>query len=130
MKETVKASTYDSYNRRINFLVNHILDNIDEEFNVPELANMVAMSQFHFHRVFKEIVGEPVKKYIRRLRLERAANDLITTNKQIKAIQEEGQYGSAEAFSRAFKIRYGVSPSQYRNQFSWKNIAQDTLENS
>ena len=123
----MKSSTIESHNKRINFLVNHISKNIDEEYSVAELADMVAMSQFHFHRVFKGIVGEPVKNYIRGLRLERAAKDLQTTDKQIKVIQEESQYGSAEAFSRAFKIRYGVSPTEYRNKISWTQIATDSV---
>ena len=123
----MKATTIESHNKRINFLVNHISQNIDEEYTVAELADMVAMSQFHFHRVFKGIVGEPVKNYIRGLRLERAAKDLQTTDKQIKVIQEESQYGSAEAFSRAFKIRYGVSPTEYRNKISWTQIATDSV---
>ncbi len=123
----MKASTIESHNKRINFLISHISQNIDHEYSVAELADMVAMSQFHFHRVFKGIVGEPVKNYIRGLRLERAANDLQATDKLIKVIQEESQYGSAEAFSRAFKIRYGVSPTQYRNEFSWTDIATDSV---
>lgn len=125
----MKASTIESHNRRINFLVDHISKNIDEEYSVADLANMVAMSQFHFHRIFKSIVGEPVKNYIRGLRLKRAANDLLTTDKQIKKIQEESLYASAEAFSRAFKIRYGISPTQYRTDFSWNKIATDSVIN-
>ncbi len=128
MGNEVKTSTIESHNRRINFLVDHISENIDEEYTVADLANMVSMSQFHFHRVFKSIVGEPVKNYIRGLRLKRAANDLLTTDKQIKKIQEESLYASAEAFSRAFKFRYGISPSQYRNKLHWEQVAKDSID--
>lgn len=124
----MKTKTYESHKKRINYLVDHISNNINAKFEVNDLANMVSMSQFHFHRVFKSIVGEPVKVYIRNLRLERAAKELLTTNKKVKYIQEESKYASAEAFSRAFKFRYGISPTQYRNQINWEQVAKDALK--
>ncbi len=124
----MKKSTEQLHKSKVDFVLERISEDIYKEYAVEELADMVSMSKFHFHRIFKGLVGEPVKEYIRNLRLERAAKDLASTDKKIKEIQKECMYGSAEAFSRAFKYHYGVSPTEYRNKFGWNNVAVNSLD--
>lgn len=102
------------YERRIR-LAQHTLEaRLDEDVSLAELADVAAMSRFHFHRVFSGVTGEPVVGYRRRLRLERAARQLIHTRRPILDIAIEAGYGSHEAFTRAFGDAFGVAPSRYR----------------
>lgn len=52
-----------------------------------------------------------------------------TADKQIKDILKESHPGTAEAFSRAFKVRYWVSQTEYLNAISWIQVATDSVAN-
>ena len=97
-----------------------VLDLIHEELDAPlelaDLARHVHTTPFHFHRMFRQIVGETVQAYIRRRRLYRAANQLMETSWSILDIAIGAGYQSNEAFTRAFKRRFGLSPSCFRKQ--------------
>ena len=67
----MKRSTLNDYKQRILRVLVHIQRNLDETTPLEELAAIAAFSPYHFHRVFRGMVGESVKEYIRRLRLER-----------------------------------------------------------
>ena len=69
---------------------------------------------FHFHRVFSAIVGEGPAEYARRLSLERAAHDLSLSEEAVSAIARRAGYARQESFTRAFRARYGATPSAFR----------------
>ena len=71
-------------------------------------------SPYHFHRIFKGVVGEGVNEYVRRLRLESAAVALKTTDRGVLQVALDAGYGTHEAFTRAFRQLFGVSPTQFR----------------
>ena len=87
---------------------------LDEELKLEELACIACFSMYHFHRIFRGMLGESVKEHIRRLRLERAAARLKRTDMSITTIALEAGYESHEAFTRAFKAMGGLSPSEFR----------------
>ncbi len=62
---------------RINDVLYYIHQDISRELLAADLAKVAAYSEQHFHRIFKQIVGEPVHQYIRRTRMEYAANQLM-----------------------------------------------------
>lgn len=81
---------------------------------LDDLAKAAYASPFHFHRVFRGLTGETVQEYSRRLRLERAAMVLKERDDGILAIALDSGYESHEAFTRAFKKHFSVTPSDYR----------------
>src|SRR5262249_47535112 len=85
-----------------------------EDLPLDRLAHVAHFSPYHFHRVFKALTGEGVYEYVRRLRLESAAVALKTTRRGVTQIALGAGYNAHEAFTRAFRQRFGVSPSQYR----------------
>ena len=110
-----KKSTKTDHQERINEVLFHIHQDVQHNFSVEALALHVAMSPFHFNRVFKEIVGESVHAYIKRVKLEHAANCLIF-NPDItitQAMQDVG-FSSNASFSGAFKEYFGVTPTKWR----------------
>ncbi|MED2186019.1 AraC family transcriptional regulator [Bacillus wiedmannii] len=119
----------NEYLRRIYKVQDYIESHINDSLSIEELADVAGFSKFHFHRIFKGIVDEPLSRYVNRLKLERATN-LLTyrTDMTITHIAYHFGFTDSAVFTRTFKNYYGVSPSQYRNDNS-KNC-KDVSESS
>jgi len=101
---------------RINDVLYFIHQDISGPLCAKDLANIAAYSEAHFHRIFKQVVGEPVHYYIRRTRMEFAANQLMFDGKSsILEIATKSGFSSLSSFSRAFKSTFNMSPGQWRN---------------
>ncbi len=110
----MKEETLRFYRERILQVLLHIQRHLDEELPLAELARVACLSPYHFHRVFRGMVGESVAEHVRRLRIERAALQLKHTRYPVTRVAFDAGYESHEAFTRAFKGAFGESPSQYR----------------
>jgi AraC family transcriptional regulator len=89
---------------------------LHREVALEEIARAASLSPYHFHRVFRAVAGEPVMEYARRLRLEHAAYRLRSTRRPVVRIALEVGYESVDAFGRAFRARFGQSPSAFRRE--------------
>ena len=78
------------------------------------MAAVAAFSPFHFHRVFRGLVGEPVKEHIRRLRLERARSLLRDPGLTMEGIAARCGFESARQLRRVWKEAFGAPPSAAR----------------
>lgn len=112
----MRSRTEADYRRRILRVRLHLEANLDARFTLEELAAIACFSPFHFHRIFRALVGEPVQEHLRRLRLQRAARQLATTRRTVTAIAFAAGYDALESFSRAFRDAFGLSPSRFRAQ--------------
>jgi AraC-like DNA-binding protein len=72
------------------------------------------VSPFHFHRLFVDVAGETPKAYTQRLRLSRAGVMLLTTSQSVLDIALSCGFQSHEVFTRAFRKRFGMTPTAYR----------------
>jgi AraC family transcriptional regulator len=91
-----------------------ILESLDQEQCVNDLARLAYRSRTQFYRVFRAMIEETPVAMRRRLLLERAAWQLSRTQLSVTEIGLHASYGSLEAFTRAFRKAFGVSPSLYR----------------
>lgn len=89
--------------------------NLCEDIRTEDVAGIAGYSYYHFHRVFEAVTGETIGNYIRSRRLARAAYDLMYSDVKIIDIAVRYQFESQEAFNRAFKKLYKISPGTYRN---------------
>lgn len=110
----MKNITYNDYVQRINKVVDYINNHLDETLDLKTLANEAALSDFHFHRIFKALKGEAIGGYITRLRLEATARLLRYTALTIEEIAFNIGYETTASLSKAFKKQYGISPTEYR----------------
>ncbi len=106
------------YNQQIWDSVKYIENNLEDKLMLDKLAEKANLSKYHYHRLFHQIVGKPVNKYISQKRMEKAAEELMSTNKPILEIALNYQYGSQEAFSRAFRRVYDMTPGKYRSIYA------------
>lgn len=94
--------------------VDYIEENLSEEIKIEKLANMAALSQFYFQRLFRRLVKKPVGEYIKLRRLARASAVLPDESKRIIDVAMDFGFSSHETFTRAFKDSYGITPEEYR----------------
>lgn len=102
---------------RINDVLYKIHQDISRDLSAKSLAEVAAFSEQHFHRVFKKVVGESVHQYIRRTRMEYAANQLMFDSQTtVLDIAHKSGFNSVSSFSRAFKSQFQVTPGEWRKE--------------
>ena len=107
------------YESRMHRVFAYIDEHLDEPLDLATLAEVACFSSFHFHRIFAAWMGETLGDYLRRRRIETAALRLVAQPRtRILNIALSVGFGSAEAFARAFKSRFGCSPTAWREQQS------------
>lgn len=99
---------------RINQLLEYIEAHLDTNLDLALLADKSALSKYHFHRIFRALLGKPPLKYVETRRLTRAGYDLMNTDGRIIDIAFEYGFRSHESFIRAFKKKFSLTPSQFR----------------
>jgi AraC family transcriptional regulator len=110
----MKPDTRSFYERAVQAAIEHIAKHLDDALELEALARVACLSSFHFHRVFRGMVGETPLELTRRLRLERAALRLRDKERAVTQIAFDAGYETHEAFTRAFRLAYSVSPSGFR----------------
>ena len=109
-------STLEDYRKRITRVVEYIYDHLDDDLNTQVLSKVACFSEYHWHRIYHGMTGETAAQTIRRLRLHRAAGDLLNSELTITEIATRACYGSVEAFNRAFREAYHLPPAKFRKQ--------------
>jgi AraC family transcriptional regulator len=115
MLQVARTITRRSHESRVLRVLTYMQRHLDCDMTLEELARLAHFSPFHFHRVFRGVVGESIGEHLRRLRLERAALRLRTTSDSVIYIALDAGYDAHEAFTRAFRAAYQMSPTQFRS---------------
>lgn len=95
-------------------LLTYISHRLSEEITLEDLSRISGYSPFHLHRKIKEELGEPVGDFIKRQRIETAAQLLVLTSIPVADIKYLVGYNNDSAFSKAFKSLMNVSPRTFR----------------
>ncbi|MBB1201543.1 AraC family transcriptional regulator [Enterobacteriaceae bacterium 89] len=103
-KPVFKAMDYISHNLALNP-------------GLEEIARSVALSSFHFHRIFRAQVGETVAEFTRRLRMERAACWLLAfPEADITGLALRVGFSSSQNFAKAFRSHFSLTPGEFRRR--------------
>src|SRR6201993_914933 len=92
----------------------YIESHLAEPMTLDEIAAMANVSRFHMVRAFAAATGFPVMRYVRARRLTEAARSLAKGAPDILSLALEADYGSHEAFTRAFRDHFGTTPEAVR----------------
>lgn len=111
-----RDSTTRGHRERINRVIFYIEAHLGEPLNLEDLAKVAYFSPYHFHRIFAAFTGESLAGYVRRLRLERAAQHLLHLDAPVTEIALGAGYETPAAFTRAFVALFGVNPTEYRQR--------------
>jgi transcriptional regulator GlxA family with amidase domain len=87
------------------------------DHRLSSMAAAAAMSVRHFSRVFTAEVGETPGRFVERVRLEAARNELETTDETLDVVAARCGFGTAETLRRVFQRRLKVAPDSYRRRF-------------
>jgi len=115
----MRPDTVQVYRERILGVLMHLQRNLDQPVVLEDLARIAHFSPFHFHHVFRGMVGESIAQHVRRLRLERAALRLKSGDQPVTQVAFEAGYDTHEAFTRAFGAMFGCSPSEFRSMHQY-----------
>lgn len=105
--------------RAIWFIESHFTSDI----SLDEIAETAGLSRYHLSRVFGMTTGHSISGYIRSRRLSGAALALIDGSSTILQVALDAGYGSHEAFTRAFREQFGMTPESLRKQRHVRNLA-------
>lgn len=111
-----RPATRRSYATRVENVVAHLVGNLGQPLTLEQLATVGHFSPYHFHRIYRGLMGETVAGTLRRMRLHRAAVELVHGERTLDAVARRCGYGSAAAFNRAFAYSYGVPPGEFRRR--------------
>jgi AraC family transcriptional regulator len=113
----MRAGTALEYRKSVCQAMNYISRNLDRELSLEEIARAAAFSMYHFHRIFKAVVGETVAGFTRRIRLEHAANRLVANEREdVTRIAMDCGFSSSQNFAKAFRQHFGMTPTAYRKR--------------
>ncbi|MGZ3770825.1 MAG: helix-turn-helix domain-containing protein [Bdellovibrio sp.] len=95
-------------------VVNYIEANLEESISLEQIATFSGYSSWHLQRIFHQHMGETIGNYIRGRRLSCALDELTNSTVKVIDIAIKYDFGSSEAFTRAFKSFYNRTPSEAR----------------
>lgn len=104
----------NDYQDRIDRVTSHIHDNLAGDLSLDALADVAALSRFHFHRIFAAMTGETVADCVRRARMNRAAVLVARSDRPLGRIARAVGYPHADSFARVFRAAFGTTPRQMR----------------
>lgn len=96
--------------------IEYVEEHLYEPVTIHDIAKASSYSAYHFSRIFKSLVGDSPKEYLRKRRLTVAATRLLKEDTSILDLALECQFESQEAFTRAFKQLFALTPGQYRKE--------------
>lgn len=105
------------YIDRVNRAIDHVLRNISDPLKLEDVARVANFSPYHFHRIFKSLVGETLNDFTKRVRLERAI--YLMSHRDGASMTEIAHacgFSSGSDFSRSFRSQYGCPPSEFNVQ--------------
>jgi AraC family transcriptional regulator len=113
---TKRGTMTGLYEKRLLRVVEHIYTHPADDLSLDALADVAAMSRFHWHRVFHAMTGETVAEAVRRLRMHRAAFWLVTESWPLTEVAHRPGYPNPRSFARAFEARHGLTHARFRQR--------------
>ena len=108
----MKKTTKDDYIQSVYKVIFYIEQHYNEDLTLEELSKVASFSKYHFHRIFKSIIGENLSDYIRRVRLS-STTLKFKTNQKITQIAIDSGYETNASFTKAFKKHFGITPKEF-----------------
>lgn len=116
----MKAALH-TYHARMQRVLDHIDRHLDDNLDLDAVSGVAAFSKYHFHRQFTATFGLSVHRYVQLARMKRASYRLAYRGTQsVTEIAMDAGYDAPDAFARAFRQRFGQSPSSFREAPDWE----------
>ncbi len=120
LKETAAPLVGSPYSKEVAHCIMAAVRIVQEELSqsvyAVDVAKRVNMSRSYFNQCFKDIVGRPFNEFVQHVRIEKAKEYLLRTNRPVQWIAEQIGYADEKYFSRLFREQTGCTPSEFRRQ--------------
>ncbi len=114
------TAALQNYEARMRRVLDHIDRHLDADLDLDAVSAVAAFSKFHFHRQFTATFGLSVHRYVQLARMKRASYQLAHMDAlDVTEIAMDAGYDAPDAFARAFRQRFGQSPSSFRKSPVW-----------
>ena len=94
----------------------YIVVHVDEKLSLDRISGDVSLSKNYISNIFKKYVGMSVVNFIKEVKVDRAKILLLDKNRKVKEISECLQFSDAEYFTKIFKEKTGITPTEYRSK--------------
>lgn len=121
----MKPETRTLYAQRLDPVLRWLAAHPDADPDLHRLADLACLSPYHFHRVYRAMMGETVNATVQRIRMHRAAAALAGSQAPLRDVAQRAGYESDAAFNRAFGAVFGIPPGRYR---AARSLPLDTQE--
>lgn len=116
------------YHQKLNRIVEYIHNHLDEKIDIKTLAELSHFSPFHFHRITRALLGEPIGAYITRARIETAAKMIRYTSLPIEEVSYQVGYETPSSLTKVFKQHFNTTPSEYRKNKTFNLKMTNSME--
>ncbi|MCC3373927.1 helix-turn-helix domain-containing protein [Cohnella sp. REN36] len=97
----------------------------EEPWTLDRMAAAAGYSAYHFHRLFREVIGQTPNRYLLACRIVRAKSLLASTRQPVKAIAEACGFAQVSYFIRSFRRAEGMTPAEYRDVFGLASLREN-----
>lgn len=101
---------------RVLRVIDYIHEHADQDLSLDQIADVAAMSRFHWHRVFSAVTGGSPASVIRSVRLHKASMLLVRTDIPVRDVAKRVGYSNERSFARVFKDAYALTPADFRKR--------------
>jgi AraC-like DNA-binding protein len=122
VRETRSAET--ARRERVEAAKGHVTRHFQSRLMLSDIARAVHYSPFHLARLFRREVGEPIHRYLGRLRLGESLERLADGADDLTALGLDLGFSSHSHFSTAFRQEFGISPSAFRRDLTPARLAE------
>ena len=114
----MQGETNDTEHEQINAIVDRIVGDVASPLSARELAAELGMSESRFSRFFRRATGNAYTDFVNRVRVNRACQLLMGSDRQVTHICYEVGFQNVANFNRRFREIKGMTPSEFRRQAS------------
>lgn len=111
----IKKDSKDYHISIINELKNYINEHMSEDISLDVLSELASLSSAYISTLFSDVLNISFSEYLTQVRMEKAANLLAKANYSVSEVSTMVGYRNSQYFCKKFRIKFGVSPMQYRN---------------
>jgi AraC-like DNA-binding protein len=122
------TAALQNYHIRMQRVLDYIDRHLDGDLDLETVSRVAAFSKFHFHRQFTATFELSVYRHIQLARMKRASHRLALKHAQsVTDVALDAGYDAPDAFARAFRQRFGQSPSSFRKSPNWDSWLSASL---
>lgn len=113
--ELIQGSEPNHYRAEIKKVIEYIYKHYDMKITLEDMAKHISMNKSYFSRLFRQETGEQFQLFLMRVRMEKAGECILNSDRKISDIASDIGYSDIFYFNKVFKSHFKMSPGEYRN---------------